>query len=398
MSERVVRLLPDPEPEEQHYRVISVDDHVTEPPNVFDGRIEAKYADRAPRIVEDADGGLVWAYEDGEMHDGGFGAVAGRPQQDWRHEPIRYEEVRKGVWDIHARVRDMELDGVEASLTFPSMCGFAGRQFFASKDPELGLACVRAYNRWHLEEWASTYPGRIIPLQLSWLPDPVIAAAEVRANAARGFRAVSFPDIPQRLGFPSIDDPAWEPFLRACEETETVICLHTGGAGYIMNTRPDAPLQLQTSLFPAGAYVAAMEWIWSFVPVRFPNVKIALSEGGIGWVPMALDRLDYVMAHSGGSPVDTPWPDPDLSPSDMLQRNFWFCMLDDPSTLPAIERIGVDHIMFESDYPHADSTWPHTQSLLAQRLTPLGAEVARKIAHDNAAALFRCGTLAAELA
>lgn len=396
-SEHEPNLLPEPTAEPLTCKVISVDDHVTEPPTVFEGRIAAKFADRAPRLVEDSSGGLVWAYEDGEMHDSGFGAVAGRPQEDWRHEPIRYEEVRKGVWDIHARVQDMDLDGVEASVTFPSMCGFAGRQFAASKDPELGLACVRAYNQWHLEDWSAPYPGRIVPLQLTWLPDPVIAAREVERNAERGFRAVTFPDLPQRLGFPAIHEEAWEPFLRACEETETVICLHTGSAGYILNTRADAPLQLQTSLFPAGAYVAAMEWIWAFVPTRFPRIKIALSEGGIGWVPMALDRLDYVIAHSGGSPVDTPWPDREKSPSDVLKSNFWFCMLDDPSTLSARDRIGVDHIMFESDYPHADSTWPHTQSLIAQRLGPLGPEITKMIAHDNAAALFRHSALAADM-
>ena len=165
----------------------------------------------------------------------------------------------------------------------------------------------------------------------------------------------------------------------------------------MLNTRENAPLQLQTSLFPGGAFVAAMEWIWSFVPIRFPDIKIALSEGGIGWVPMALDRLDYVMAHSGGSPVDTPWPDPDLSPADVLQRNFWFCMLDDPSTLPALHRIGADHVMFESDYPHADSTWPHTQSLLTQRLGHLDGAIARKLTYGNAAALFRYSSLVADL-
>jgi len=397
MTERKIELLPEPAPEEHRYDVISVDDHVTEPPNVFEGRIEARFSGRAPRLVDDPSGGLVWAYEDGEMHDAGFGSVVGRPQSAWRHEPIRYEEIRKGCWDIHARVRDMDLDGVVSSVTFPSMCGFAGRKFSASKDPALGLACVRAYNRWHLEEWASAYPGRIIPMQLPWLPDPAIAAREVEQNAERGFRAVTFPDIPQRLGYPSIDDRAWEPFLRACQDTQTVICLHTGGAGYVLNTRENAPLQLQTSLFPGGAFVAAMEWIWSFVPTRFPDIKIALSEGGIGWVPMALDRLDYVMAHSGGSPVDTPWPDPELTPSDVLRRNFWFCMLDDPSTLPALDRIGSDHVMFETDYPHADSTWPHTQSMLTQRLGHLDASVGQKLTYENAAGIFRFSSLIGDL-
>jgi predicted TIM-barrel fold metal-dependent hydrolase len=389
VTARSVNLLPEPEAEPLFCPVVSVDDHVTEPPTVFEGRIEARFAARAPRIVEDHTGGLVWAYEDGEMHDAGLGAVAGRPQSDWRKEPIRYDEVRKGVWDIHARVRDMDLDGIAASLCFPSMCGFAGRHFAESKDPELGLACVRAYNRWYLEEWAGTYPGRIIPLQLTWPCNPGVAAAEIRANADRGFRAVTFPDLPQRLGFPAIHEAVWDPFLRACEETETVICLHTGGAGYVLNTRRDAPVQLQTTLFPAGAYVAAIEWIWAFVPLRFPRIRIALSEGGIGWVPMALDRLEYVMAHSGGSPIDTPWPDRNVSPAEVLRRNFWFCMLDDHSTLHALDRIGVDHVMFESDYPHADSTWPHTQTLLTEQLGGLDRHVVEGIAFRNASHLFR---------
>jgi predicted TIM-barrel fold metal-dependent hydrolase len=397
MIDRTPNFLPDPQKEDLFHKVISVDDHVTEPPDIFEGRIEAKFADRAPRITEDATGGLVWAYEDGEMHDGGFGAVVGRPQETWRHEPNTYQEVRKGAYDINARIADMDLDGVEASLTFPSMCGFAGRHFSASKDPELGLACVRAYNRWHLEEWAGSYPGRIIPMQLTWLPDPKVAAQEVYANAALGFRAVTFPDLPQRLGYPPINEPVWEPFLKACEETDTVICLHTGSAGYVMNTRDNAPLQLQTSLFPIGAYVGAIEWIWAFVPVKFPGIKIALSEGGVGWVPTALDRLDYVMNHSGGSPVDTPWPAEDVSPSDTLLRNFWFCILDDRSTLPVRDRIGIDNIMFECDYPHADSTWPHTQSHLAEVLADFTDEEVEKVTFGNAAKLFRHDTLAADL-
>jgi Amidohydrolase len=236
MIGRTIELLPEPQPEEHRYDVISVDDHVTEPPPVFEGRIEAKYADRAPRLAEDESGGLIWAYEDGEMHDAGLSAAAGRPQSALGFEPIRYEEIREGCWDIHARVRDMDLDGVVASVTFPSMCGFAGRKFSASKDPGLGLACVRADNCWHLEEWASAYPGRVIPMQLAWQPDPKIAAREVERNAERGFRAVTFRDILQRLGYPSINEPVWDPFLQACQDKKTVICLHTDSAGSVLST------------------------------------------------------------------------------------------------------------------------------------------------------------------
>jgi predicted TIM-barrel fold metal-dependent hydrolase len=302
-------------------------------------------------------------------------------------EPARFDEMRPGCWDIDARIRDMDLAGIDASLCFPSLlAGFAGTVFSRSKDPELGLACVRAWNDWHHDVWAGTYPGRMIPLQIPWLADPVAAAAEIRRNADRGFRAVSFAENPSNLGLPSVHTEHWDPFLVACEETETVVCLHTGSAAWTAATSPGAPLELMTTLFPVNALAATADWLWARIPLRFPNLRIALSEGGIGWVPMLLDRLDYVMSHSatgGGA-----WTG-DMSPSDALRRTFWFCTIDDPSTLGARHRIGVDHIMVETDYPHADSSWPDTQELLASRLAGIPDDEVRMITHENASRLFR---------
>jgi predicted TIM-barrel fold metal-dependent hydrolase len=166
-----------------------------------------------------------------------------------------------------------------------------------------------------------------------------------------------------------------------------VICLHTGSAAWSANRSPEAPLEQHTTLFPVNGMVATAEWLWARVPLRFPGLNIALSEGGIGWVPMLLDRLDYVMAHSGvgGAGVWTA----ELSPSEAVQRNFWFCSIDDPTTLRIRDRIGVDHIMVETDYPHADSSWPETQDLLARRLAGLSTDEIDKITHTNAAGLFR---------
>jgi predicted TIM-barrel fold metal-dependent hydrolase len=128
--------------------------------------------------------------------------------------------------------------------------------------------------------------------------------------------------------------------------------------------------------------------VWAGIPGRHPDLRIALSEGGIGWVPMAIDRLDYVTEHSAGSAAVEPW-EFDLSPSEVLRRNFWFCMLDDPSTLGQRDLIGVDHIMFETDYPHADSTWPRSQDLLRDRLGEIPFDEASMIAGGNAARLYR---------
>jgi predicted TIM-barrel fold metal-dependent hydrolase len=277
---------------------------------------------------------------------------------------------------------------VWASLCFPSLiAGFAGVLFSRSRDPQVGLACVRAWNDWHAEVWAGTYPERIIPLQITWLNDPQVAAEEVRRNAERGFKALSFPENPYNVDLPSVHTTHWDPLLAACEETGTVVCLHTGSAAWSASRSPEAPLEEATTLFPVNGMVATAEWLWARVPLRFPRLNIALSEGGIGWVPMLLDRLDYVMAHSGVGGAGV-W-DGDLSPSEAVLRNFWFCSIDDPSTLRIRDRIGVDKIMVESDYPHADSSWPDTQGLLADRLAGLDDREVALITHLNAARLFR---------
>ena len=254
-----------------------------------------------------------------------------------------------------------------------------------SEDPELGLACLRAWNDWHAEVWAGTYPERIIALQLPWLVDVAVATEEVRRNAARGFKTVSFPEFPARLGAPSIFSGSWDPFFAACEETSTVVSLHTGASGWAPLPSPDPPFELFPTLFPVNALLAAAEWLWSGVPLRFPDLAIAMSEGGIGWVPMLLDRVDYVLDHSASGTESTAWPS-ELRPSEVLRRNFWFCTIDDPSTIELRHRIGVDHIMVESDYPHADSTWPDTQLVLEKTLGHLPDDELRMMAASNAVA------------
>jgi len=382
-------LLPDPSPRPIFVPIISVDDHLIEPPDLFRGRMPAKLADRAPRVVVEPGGQQVWVYEGRTYPNVGLNAVVGRPRESWSMDPARFDEMRPGCYDIEARLADMDLNGVWASLCFPSLvAGFCGSVFSGSSDPELGLACVRAWNAWHIEVWAGTHPERIIPLQLPWLADIEVAAAEVRANAARGFKAVSFPEFPAQLHLPSIFSHAWDPFFAACEETGTVVCLHTGASAWAPLPSPDPPFELLPTLFPVNGLVAAAEWLWSGVALRFPGLSVAFSEGGIGWVPMLLDRVDYVLRHSASGTESVAWPS-DLLPSDVLRRNFWFCTIDDPSVLALREHIGADHIMVESDYPHADSTWPDTQAVLAASMGHMPESEVRAMAAGNAARLFR---------
>ena len=382
-------LLPDPEPRTIFDPLISVDDHLIEPPDLFEGRMPAALATAAPRIHEDDIGNQFWRFESRDYPNIGLNAVAGRPRDQWSMDPARFEDMRPGCFDIDARIADMDLAGIWASLCFPSLvAGFCGSVFSRAEDKALGLACARAWNSWHHEVWAGTHPERIIPLQLPWLDDVAVGADEIRANASRGFRAVSFPEFPGQLGYPSIFTDHWDPMMAACQETDTVVCLHTGASAWAPLPSSDPPFELLPTVFPVNALLAAGEWVWSGVAVRFPRLKVALSEGGMGWVPMLMDRMDYVLDHSASGTESSTWRS-DLRPSELLARNFWFCTIDDPSVTPLLDRIGLSHIMIESDYPHADSTWPDTQAVVHSTFGHLPDDQRRMVTAANAAALFR---------
>jgi predicted TIM-barrel fold metal-dependent hydrolase len=376
--------LPEPEPRDVRYTVISVDDHLVEPADMFEGRLPVALQERAPRIVETKQGHQVWDFDGNKYSQVGMNAVAGRRPETVKVEPFRFDQMRRGCWDIDARIRDMDINGVWASLNFPSMItGFCGRVFSQCSDPELGLAVTRAWNDWLFEEWYSPYPDRIIPLGITWLSDPELGADEIRRNADRGFRSVTLPERPHRLGFPSIFQDYWEPIIRACAETDTVISLHVGSSGMVDFPDGCPAIQLGATLFGQMSLTACAEWLWSGWALRYPELKVAMSEGGIGWVAMLIDRLDNIIDRSG---YGMGW---DLRPADVLRRNFWFCTIDDPSTIDTRHAIGVDHIMAEVDYPHGDGTWPDTQSVIDKYWGHMPKHELRLICCENAARLYR---------
>jgi predicted TIM-barrel fold metal-dependent hydrolase len=387
-AQRSVTFLPEPPRQPRRYTVVSADDHIVEPPHTFEGRVASALSERAPRVVEREDGSQTWLYDGQEIPNVGFNAVVGRPVSEYSFEPARFDEMRRGAWDIHERIKDMDLNGVYASVNFPSFLpGFAGQRLqLATPDRDLALASVRAWNDWHIEEWAGSYPERIIPCQIPWLLDPGLAAAEIRRNADRGFKAVSFTEAPHLLGLQSLHTGHWDPFLAACAETGTVINLHIGSSGTSPSTADDAPPDAVGVLFFAYAMFAAVDWLYSLAPVRYPELKICLSEGGIGWVPGLLDRLDHMLSYHS---MYGTWSGIELTPAEVLKRNFWFCAVEDPSAFELRERIGTDHILVESDYPHCDSTWPHTQATIEAEIGHLPAADIRKITWENASNLYR---------
>jgi predicted TIM-barrel fold metal-dependent hydrolase len=384
-------------------KIISVDDHVIEPPNVWQDRLPAKYRDVGPRSVRAPMGEMTfiggkfsyapgddgpacdwWHYEDKKIPTTRLSAAVGFDRDEVKITAITYDEMRPGCYDPVARLEDMDVNHVEASLCFPSFPRFCGQTFTEASDKVLAKLCVEAYNDWMVDEWCGPTGGRLIPLCIVPLWDAELAAAEIRRNADRGVRAVTFSEIPPYLGLPSIHDADryWEPFIRACAETDTVICMHIGSSSKMPSTSADAPPAVGSSLTFGNAMSSMVDWLFSGWLEELPNLQLAYSEGQIGWIPYILERADKVWEHNrawGGVAENVPEP-----PSTYYYRQVFGCFFDDEHGLESLDRVGVDNITFETDYPHSDSTWPHTKEMGLKLMGHLPDDTIRKIVRGNA--------------
>jgi predicted TIM-barrel fold metal-dependent hydrolase len=361
--------------------LISVDDHLVEPPDMFDGRLPAKFADQAPRITRKPDGSDVWMFNGVEIPNIGLNAVAGRPKEEYGIEPTSYDEMRPGCFDVHERVKDMSAGGVLGSMCFPSFPGFSGRLFAAAADKDLALATVQAYNDWHIDAWAGAYPDRFISMALPVLWDADLAAAEVRRVAAKGCHSITFTENPATLGYPSFHDSYWDPLWRALCDENVVLSIHLGSSGKLAITAADAPVDVMITLQPMNICQAAADLVWSRVPKQFPDIKIALSEGGTGWIPYFLDRLDrtYDMHHMWtGQNFDG------MLPSDFFREHFLTCFISDPIGVQLRNQIGIDNIAWECDYPHSDSSWPKSAEELEIVAAGVPDDELNKMTYENA--------------
>lgn len=368
--------------------LVSVDDHAVEPPHLFEGRLPARYADVAPRLVRKDDGTDVWRYEGRDIPNIGLNAVAGRPLEEYGMEPTSFDEIRAGCYDIHERVRDMDANGVIGSMCFSSFPNLCGQLFARSRDKDAGLAILRAYNDWHVDEWCGTYPGRFIPLALPPLWDPVAMAAEVRRMAGKGCHAVSFSENPAKLRMPSFHSDHWDPFWAACSDEGTIVCLHIGSSSSLVITADDAPIDVLISLQPVNIVQAAADLLWSPVLRKFPELRLSLSEGGIGWIPYFHERVDWIYTRHHA------WTGQDFGgrlPSDVFRERIVTCFIDDPAGLEQRHRVGVETICWESDYPHSDSTWPTSPEYLMKSFESAGVpdDEIGAITHENAMRHFR---------
>jgi predicted TIM-barrel fold metal-dependent hydrolase len=382
--------------------IISVDDHILEPRELWQQELPASMRDRGPKVSrekvslefkgghygfkrDDPDGTWcdLWLFDDLVVPTGLLHAAAGFAPEEQVNIPAIYEDFREGTYDKKARLVDMDLNHVEVALNYPNTFPrFAGQGFAERADKELALASLKIYNDWMIDEWCGgDARGRLVPLTLVPLWDPQLAADEVRRCTAKGSHAIAFSENPSKLGFPSLYSGAWDVLWQACEETATTVSMHIGSSSSMPTTSPDAPLATTMALSSHNAAGSLCDWVFSGSLSRFPTLKIAFAESQIGWMPYQLERMDIVAAGSdaGGVKLDRP-------PSEIVHGRVWGCVFDDMHGLKSRAAVGLQHILFETDYPHTDGTWPDSRAV-AHRLcreAGMDAEECRLFLRQNA--------------
>ncbi|MCU1375196.1 MAG: amidohydrolase [Actinomycetia bacterium] len=365
-------------------KVISVDDHIVEHPHVWSDRLPAAMQDAGPRVVYNDQGVQQWLFEGAPAGNLALNAVAGKDPTELGMDPVTFDEMRPGCFDPKVRLDDMDTDGVWGQANFPNFPGFAGTVLSLAKDKALAVECVKAYNDFVLDEWCPAAPDRFIPIVLTPFWDVEESAKEVRRTAAKGARAISFVETPHTLGLPSWHSDHWDPLLAEAEAAEMPLCLHFGSGG-APTVAADANLVVLIALFGMNSIATTVDLLLSPVFHKFPSLKVALSEGGIGWMPYAIERVDSSWErHRWYNDVNR-----DVRPSELFAEHIFGCFIQDEAGIEARHRIGVGNIMFESDYPHSDSMWPNSRARLEASLASVPDDEAVMIAETNARRLFR---------
>ncbi|MGE0741731.1 MAG: amidohydrolase family protein [Hyphomonadaceae bacterium] len=370
--------------------IFSVDDHIVEGPDIFAQHLGAQWKDKAPKCVE-KDDGFVWEYEGKPCVNFALNAVAGRPREELGFEPNRYDQIRKGCYDPKARLDDMSVNGVFAGVNFPTFPGFALEMFLTSPDKPSATAIIQAYNDWHIDELCATDKDRLIPMVSLPLYDIKAAVDELKRCARKGARTISMPSLPHQFGMPNIHDEYWRPLWKACNDEQIPISIHITAADSTGSEHLSLDSPMGSFLTKVGLASMAVfaEWLWSEFIHDYPDLKVILSEGGIGWLPYTLERAELVYKNHG------PWMRHNWHgkrPTDIYREHFISCFIQDEVGVAMRNRIGVDTITFENDYPHADITWPNTPEQLWSgefENGAIGQVDIDKISHQNAARVYR---------
>jgi predicted TIM-barrel fold metal-dependent hydrolase len=273
-------------------------------------------------------------------------------------------------------------------MNFPTMAGWNARTFAESHDKEVALVMLQAYNDWAIDEWCGAYPGRFLPLGIVPMWDPELAASEVHRIAKKGCRAVSMLETPHANGYESYLSGYWDPVLQAISDENMVLCLHIGAGFEVINRPAEAPIDHLMVLACQISAITAQDLLFGPTLRRFPELRVALSEGGIGWIPFYLDRVDRHFTNQGWLHGADDFGG--KLPSEVFRDHILACYITDPSGLLLRDRIGIDIIAWECDYPHTDTTWPESPEFAWKEFQAAGCreDEIHKITWQNACRFF----------
>jgi predicted TIM-barrel fold metal-dependent hydrolase len=364
-------------------KLISVDDHVIEPPHTWVDRLPARYKSVGPRIEQRADGLDVWRYEDQQVPIMA-GTVRFLPDAQRRPEGANFDQMRPGCYDPKQRLLDMDLDGVWAQVCFPNFARFAGHRFLPTNDPALSLLCIQAYNDFIVDEWCAVNADRLVPLILIPFWDVDASIAEIKRLGSQ-VKAVAFSENPTVLDLPSVHTDHYERLWATVVEYDLALCMHIGSSSVMVTSSPDAPISVQWAATGINSMLAMADWIFSGIFDRFPSMRVLLSEGGAGWVPYILERSQKFVDICGGPSACGV----KKTPHEYFRDNMFACLVTDEFAIESRHTIGIDNIMWEGDYPHSDGLFPNSRVNLDRVLADVPEDEARKICQSNAQRAFR---------
>lgn len=365
--------------------LVSVDDHVVEPADMFTRHLSAQCLAAAPHVAVNPDGRAVWLFEDRPVSTIGRHAAVGRPHEQWGLTPSGFSDLREGTYNASRRIDDMNANGILGSVNFPSFPGFAGQAFWQARDRTNAARVVRAYNDWHIDEWCASAPGRFIPNAILPLWDIDLTLAEVQRVLDKGCRSICFPDNPSAYGLSAIHDDLWQPLWQLCNDAGVVLNCHLDSERQTPHASPASPIDAWLTAAPFGVVNSAADWLSASFWFYYPQLKVVLTSSGIGWLPYFLERADQVFRqHSAWTRANYGG----LLPSEVFRRHFMISLVDDPVGLAHCDRLGTDSILWAADYPHADCNWPNTPETLWESLNTLAEDDIRKITHENAMRLW----------
>ncbi len=368
--------------------LISVDDHVLEPPNLWTDRLsKGKWGSRIPHLDRASDGAERWVV-DGRVLLDGHPAKAGALMADRNQEPRRWDEVPQAAYVPSERLKAMDTSGVDYSVLYPSVSGLAGEAFGRLEDPDLELACVQAYNDWLIDEWAGA-SDRFIPQCIVPISPVEATVGEIRRAVAKGHRGVVFPSLPMHLRkVPHVSEPEYDPIWEVCQELDVPICLHAGASPELQyppfsGLAPALAEALNAVTKPVSSVFVISLLSFSRVLLRQPRLQVVLAESALSWGMLYMEWADHQFDHDGLAREGY-----DLKPSEMFHRQCCFTSWYD-EVAPFAEYVGADHILWSTNFPLATSTWPRTRETINHCFQGLSAEAREKVLWGNAARIYR---------